>query len=63
MTHPTPLNPEREPGLSLAIDYLLFDPAYLRVVEARRIADRPHPADATLYPSDHYGIMAQFAAL
>lgn len=61
VTHPTPLNPEREPGLSLAIDYILFDPLYLRVVNAYRVADKPHPDDSTLFPSDHYGVAAEFA--
>jgi hypothetical protein len=26
------------------------------VIDARRIADQPHPADPALYPSDHYGL-------
>lgn len=63
VTHPTPLNPEREPGMRLSIDYILYDADVFRPVEAYRCADVSHPADSSLYPSDHYGVGARFAFL
>jgi endonuclease/exonuclease/phosphatase family metal-dependent hydrolase len=61
VTHPTPLNPEREPGKKLSIDYILYDATVFHPIEAYRCADKPHMDDATLYPSDHYGVAARFA--
>lgn len=61
-TYPTPLIPLYQSGLRLTIDYILFDGGRLRVKEARRIADKPHPHDDSLYPSDHYGLVAVFEA-
>lgn len=60
VTHPTPLNPDRAPGMQLSIDYILYDTTAFQPIEAYRWADKPNPDDATLYPSDHYGVSARF---
>ncbi len=48
------LDTDGEPG---CLDYIWLRGA-VRVVSARLAFDRPHPDDATLYPSDHLGISA-----
>ncbi len=63
ITHPTPLNPDREPGMSLSIDYVLYDPETFRLTNAYRFADNSHQNDKTLYPSDHFGVVACFEPL
>lgn len=59
-TFPTPLVSDGYTGLSIAIDYIFYDSSVLRVKSAQVIANRPHPDDAQLYPSDHYGLTAEF---
>jgi endonuclease/exonuclease/phosphatase family metal-dependent hydrolase len=58
-TFPTPLVTSEYAGLSIAIDYVFFDPSVLRVKDAQVIANQPHPDDRLLYPSDHYGLTAE----
>lgn len=43
------------------IDYIFFAPTALRVEEARLVFADPHPKDSTLFPSDHYGLVARLA--
>jgi endonuclease/exonuclease/phosphatase family metal-dependent hydrolase len=58
-TFPTPLRAGEYPkGLALMIDYILYTSSHFRLLEARRTADNAHPDDPTLYPSDHYGLVA-----
>ena len=61
-TAPTPLRTEEygEAWVS-TIDYIFFDPAALRVETARLAFNQPDPDDETLYPSDHFGLVAEFA--
>lgn len=60
-TFPTPLvSQDYAPGLAIVIDYIFFDTRHFKALDARRIADQPHPDDPTLYPSDHYGLAAEF---
>ncbi|MBN1287601.1 MAG: endonuclease/exonuclease/phosphatase family protein [Anaerolineae bacterium] len=48
----------------LTIDYIFFDPAGFRVDDARVVGGEPHPGgDPTLYPSDHYGLVAEVSLL
>lgn len=42
------------------LDYLFVNQA-LQVVDARLCFTQPHPADETLYPSDHVGVWAKMA--
>jgi endonuclease/exonuclease/phosphatase family metal-dependent hydrolase len=59
-TWPTPLlaEPPEAPG---AFDYIFVSPGQIRVLEARVAFNRPHPDDPTLYPSDHFGLVARLA--
>ncbi len=54
-TFPTPLRTDKvlKPR---AIDYI-FCTAHWQITACRVIGDQPHPADATLYPSDHFGLV------
>jgi endonuclease/exonuclease/phosphatase family metal-dependent hydrolase len=61
LTFPTPLVAASHPDISLTIDYIFYDSATYRVTAASVCADQPHPDDPTLYPSDHYGLVAEFA--
>jgi endonuclease/exonuclease/phosphatase family metal-dependent hydrolase len=57
-TWPTPVN-TFDPAPPGCLDYIFVSGA--RVVEAARVFDKPHPLDATLFPSDHMGVMAKLA--
>jgi len=60
LTFPTPLvtdNDEAYP--SVAIDYVFFSPARLKVISAQLVGTRPADDDSSLYPSDHFGIAAE----
>jgi len=58
-TFPTPLSSQWGEWRG-TIDYILLAPALATVVRSVRLfADEAHPCDATLYPSDHYGLVAQ----
>lgn len=59
-TFPTPLVSYDFTGPFITIDYIFFDSAGLRAKSAQVIANQPHPDDAHLYPSDHYGLAAEF---
>ncbi len=61
VTFPSPLVMEPKPRLT--IDYIFFDPAHFRVVDARVTCGQPHPDDPTLCPSDHFGLAAEFTIL
>jgi len=57
-TFPTPLiNKDYKPR---AIDYIFYHNRHLQVKQAKLVANQPHPSDTTLYPSDHFGICAEF---
>lgn len=58
-TFPTPLRRDCR-AASRTIDYIFYTPGMLHPRQAHVIADQPHPADAYLYPSDHFGITAEF---
>lgn len=45
-------------GWAGCLDYIFISPAVKRVVSASIFCDKPSPADDTLYPSDHVGIIA-----
>ena len=55
-TWPTPLRPGA--GRGSVIDYVLAD-SRLDVVNASLIFDMASPADPALFPSDHFGIVAE----
>jgi len=59
-TWPTPLlaEPPEAPG---TFDYIFVSPRGVRVLEARVAFNRPHADDLTLYPSDHFGLVARLA--
>lgn len=58
VTCPTPLDTNFHPDRCSTIDYIFFSEDKLQVTGASIVADIPHPDDETLYPSDHYGILA-----
>ncbi|MDP3767838.1 MAG: endonuclease/exonuclease/phosphatase family protein [Dehalococcoidia bacterium] len=55
-TWPTPIN-DWDPSPPGCLDYIFVDGA--RVVDAGVAIDKPHPLDATLYPSDHVAVTAK----
>jgi endonuclease/exonuclease/phosphatase (EEP) superfamily protein YafD len=64
VTFPTPLRAhDYPPGLALSIDYIFFDADRFTPTAARIIANMASAEDATLYPSDHYGLAATFTLL
>jgi endonuclease/exonuclease/phosphatase family metal-dependent hydrolase len=58
ITFPTPLVAANFPDLAITIDYIFYDPRVFTVENAWVTANQPHPADPTLYPSDHFGLGA-----
>lgn len=60
-TFPTPLVAANFPDIALTLDYIFYDPQTFQPAAARVVADRAHPNDPTLTPSDHFGVMAEFA--
>ncbi|MEO7717258.1 MAG: endonuclease/exonuclease/phosphatase family protein [Capsulimonas sp.] len=57
-TYPTPLVEDyNDPASYHCIDYIFTSPS-IHVHDVRLICDEPSPDDPTLYPSDHYGLMA-----
>jgi endonuclease/exonuclease/phosphatase family metal-dependent hydrolase len=58
VTFPTPLVAAPRLGVAICIDHIFYDPATLRVTDARVIAQETHPDDPTLCPSDHFGLAA-----
>lgn len=58
-TFPTPLTAADYPaGLKITLDYILYTSQTLHIKSARLTAHRPAAGDAKLYPSDHYGLIA-----
>jgi endonuclease/exonuclease/phosphatase family metal-dependent hydrolase len=57
-TFPTPLVSNFHPDQGSVIDYIFFARDNLQAKAASIVANRPHPEDETLYPSDHFGILA-----
>ncbi len=55
-TCPTPLEPKPYPG-QWPIDHI-FASRSVRVLDARVVFNEPDASDATLYPSDHFGLVA-----
>jgi endonuclease/exonuclease/phosphatase family metal-dependent hydrolase len=57
-TWPSPLlaEPPEAPG---TFDYIFVSRRGIRVMEARVAFNRPHAEDPTLYPSDHFGLVAR----
>lgn len=45
------------------LDYIFFDPSAFRMNDVRLVFTEPHPEDARLYPSDHYGLLTEFDLL
>ncbi len=60
ITFPTPLVYHTVPEWRACIDHIFFDPQTLRVTDARVVANQSPANDATLYPSDHYGLAVEF---
>jgi endonuclease/exonuclease/phosphatase family metal-dependent hydrolase len=58
VTFPTPLVETNIPDV--CIDHILYDPQTLQPTNAQVIGDHHHPEDTALYPSDHYGLVAEF---
>lgn len=57
-TFPTPLVANQDFDFpNVRIDYLLCEREVFEVTDARIIFDKPHPKHATLYPSDHFGLV------
>lgn len=48
---------------SKTLDYIFYDPSGFRMNEVRLVFTEPHPEDRRLYPSDHYGLLADFNTL
>lgn len=42
------------------IDYIFYRNRHLKVIDAKLVGNEPHPTDDSLYPSDHFGICAEF---
>ncbi len=42
------------------IDYIFYSPNSFEAMSAKLIANKAHPDDMTLYPSDHFGVCAEF---
>ena len=60
-TCPTPLDPEYAAKEKMPIDYVFYPDTFAAVKSCDLIAATPAPHDPTLYPSDHYGLLAEFA--
>jgi endonuclease/exonuclease/phosphatase family metal-dependent hydrolase len=59
-TFPTPLTTQGQTPNRLAIDYIFFSQGSLQVQECHLIGNRQLTADPALYPSDHFGLSANF---
>ena len=58
LTFPTPLTQGKYGDTVVTLDYIFYHARSLNVISAKRFADVG--ADETLYPSDHYGLVAEF---
>jgi endonuclease/exonuclease/phosphatase family metal-dependent hydrolase len=62
ITFPTPLvTLENFPPVCL--DYIFYDADAFDVKSVKVFANQPHADDATLYPSDHYGLIAELSLI
>ncbi|NSW52871.1 MAG: endonuclease/exonuclease/phosphatase family protein [Anaerolineae bacterium] len=59
-TWPTPLVDGVKPEEMGMIDYIFYPGADIQVVDCQLIGTDADPADERLYPSDHFGIAAEF---
>ena len=60
-TWPTPLVAESTSADETEmIDYVFYNPDVFTVMECQLIGNVPAPDDSTLYPSDHFGVLAEF---
>ncbi len=48
---------------SKTLDYIFYDSSAFRMNDVRLVFTEPHPEDQRLYPSDHYGLLADFDIL
>jgi endonuclease/exonuclease/phosphatase family metal-dependent hydrolase len=61
ITFPTPLVAELYPrGLAVTPDHIFFDAETYVAEGAWRVGTEPHPENAYLYASDHFGVGARF---
>lgn len=61
ITFPTPLVADLFPrGLAVTPDHIFFDADVYEALDAWRVGTEPHPDNAYLYPSDHFGVGATF---
>lgn len=61
-TFPTPLVEKWEDyPTDITIDFIFFDPDCFSIQNAYIIGAQSHPDDATLYPSDHYGLATEIS--
>jgi endonuclease/exonuclease/phosphatase family metal-dependent hydrolase len=61
-TWPTPVSAGTErPQLAAVVDYVLFKPALLDVTSTLLYCNKAGEAVPSLYPSDHYGLVVDFA--
>eukprot|EP00050_Salpingoeca_kvevrii_P011441 m.15391 g.15391 ORF g.15391 m.15391 type:complete len:418 (+) comp3433_c0_seq2:634-1887(+) len=59
--HQNHMCPTKDIGPELCLDYIFFRGALkVKSKTARLFANTPDTADATLYPSDHYGVRCEF---
>lgn len=61
VTFPTPLVDTGLPDV--CIDHIFYDAQNLRPVSVHIVGDQSDAHDDTLYPSDHYGLIAEFDVL
>lgn len=59
ITFPTPLTEGKYGDIAVTLDYIFYTKSSLKPLSAKRIADQ-HGGDEALYPSDHYGLVAEF---
>lgn len=59
ITFPTPLAQGKYGDAQVTLDYIFYTASSLTPISAKRIADKDG-GDPTLYPSDHYGLVAEF---
>ena len=57
-TCPTPLSFDWQKPWRGTLDYLFVN-RHLRVLDCRLILDRPSPHNSRIYPSDHFGTVAE----
>ena len=41
------------------LDYIFFTPDKFHLSNAQLVCTQPHPEDSTLFPSDHFGLVAE----